>query len=51
MPLDWTKRYILDDLTYLDVPVYVYTGETYSLAKTYERTDPTIAKYLAKNMY
>lgn len=51
MPLDWTKRYVLDDLTYLDVPVYVYTGWTYSLAKTYERTDPTLPKYIAENMY
>jgi cell division protein FtsI/penicillin-binding protein 2 len=51
MPLDWTKRYVLDDLTYLDVPVYVYTGGTYSLAKTYERTDSTLPKYIAKNMY
>jgi cell division protein FtsI/penicillin-binding protein 2 len=24
-PLDWTQKYILDDLTYLDVPVYIYT--------------------------
>ena len=51
MPLDWTKKYIIDDLTYLDVPVYVYTWETYSLAKTYERTDPTLPKYIAKNIY
>ena len=51
MPLDWTKRYILDDLTYLDTPVYVYTWWAYSLAKTYERTDPTIPKYIAKNIY
>ncbi|MEI6426750.1 MAG: penicillin-binding protein 2, partial [Candidatus Absconditabacteria bacterium] len=50
-PLDWKDKYILDDLTYLDVPVYTYTGGTYSLAKTYERTDPTIPKYLAQNMY
>lgn len=51
IPLDWTKRFILDDLTYLDVPVYVYTWWEYSLAKTFQRTDPSLPKYIAQNIY
>ena len=50
-PLDWTQKYILDDLTYLDVPAYIYTWGTYRLATTDERTNPTLAKYIAKNTY
>lgn len=53
-PLWWDDRYLVDDLTYLDVPIYVFTWwtwGTYRLATTIERTDLTVPKYVAKNMY
>ncbi|MDD3263036.1 MAG: penicillin-binding protein 2 [Candidatus Absconditabacteria bacterium] len=50
-PLGWDDRYIIDDLTYLDVPVYINTGGNYRLATTIERADNTIPKYIAKNIY
>lgn len=50
-PLWWDDRYLVDDLTYLDVPLYIFTGNTYRLATTIERTDITLPKYIAKNIY
>ncbi len=50
-PLWWNDRYVVDDLTHLDVPVYIFTWESYRLATTAERTDITLPKYIAKNVY
>ena len=43
--------YMIDDLSYIENPVYIQTGWEYRLATSYERTDTTIAKYVAKNGY
>jgi len=50
-PIWRDDRYIIDDLTYLDVPVYIFTWWTYRLATTIERTDTAIEKYVSKNIY
>lgn len=41
----------MDDLTYIDIPVYLYTGGDYRLATLSERVSPEEKKYLAKNIY
>jgi len=50
-PLWWEDRYIIDDLTHLDVPVYINTWWSYRIATTLEREDTTLSKYIAKNIY
>lgn len=48
----WPKEwYIVDNLTYIDVPVYIKTWWETRLAKSFERTDTTLEKYIAKNTY
>lgn len=37
MPLGEEYAHIIDDLTYIDIPVYIYTGNEYRLATTKER--------------
>ena len=51
MPLDVENNMIVDNETYIDVPVYIKTWWNTRLATTYERVDPSIKKYLAKNIY
>ncbi len=43
--------FLIDDLSYIENPVYIQTWGEYRLATSYERTDTTIPKYVAKNMY
>ena len=43
--------YMLDDLSYIENPVYILTWGEYKLATSYERIDTTIPKYIAKNGY
>ncbi len=50
-PLGEDKAYIIDDLTYVDVPVYIKKDGQYKLATTDERTDQSLQKYIAKNTY
>lgn len=50
-PLGQEHSYIVDDLTYVDVPVYVMSWGKYKLATISERQDITLAKYLPKNVY
>ncbi len=49
--LDVDNSYVVDNETYVDVPVYVKTGGETRLATTYERVDTSIKKYIAKNIY
>lgn len=51
VPLGTEQSYVIDNDTYVDVPVYIKTGGEMVLAKTAERLDTTIPKYIAKNMY
>lgn len=50
-PLGPEYWYMVDDLSYIENPVYILTGWEYKLATTYERIDVTIPKYIAKNGY
>lgn len=43
--------FLVDDLTYIENPVYIQTWGEYRLATSYERIDTTIPKYVAKNMF
>lgn len=42
---------IIDNETYIDIPVYVKTGGITRLATTVERTDTSVEKYMASNFY
>jgi cell division protein FtsI/penicillin-binding protein 2 len=50
-PLGQENAHIIDDLTYIDVPVYILSGGTYKLATVSERQDITLPKYLPTNTY
>ncbi len=50
-PLDLENAYIVDNETYIDIPVYIKTGGNMRLATTYERLNVDIKKYIAKNIY
>lgn len=50
-PLSPKEGYIVDNLTYIDVPVYIKTWWETRLAKSFERTDVSMEKYIAKNTY
>jgi cell division protein FtsI/penicillin-binding protein 2 len=50
-PLGQENAHIVDDLTYIDVPVYIMSGGTYKLATITERQDITLQKYLPTNTY
>lgn len=48
----WPKYgYMIDDLSYIENPVYIQTWGEYRIATSYERIDTTIPKYIAKNIY
>jgi stage V sporulation protein D (sporulation-specific penicillin-binding protein) len=42
---------LVDREDYLDVPIYVKTSWEVNLAKSFQRQDPTLQKYIAKNVY
>ncbi len=44
-------RYIVDDLSYVDHPVYIYTGWAYRIATSIEREDVELEKYIPRNVY
>lgn len=51
VPLWPELSYIIDNETYTDVPVYIYTGWKYQKATSDQRVDTTLKKYIAKNIY
>lgn len=51
IPLTPEYDYILDNETYIDIPVYILSWWKYVTAKSDERKDTTLKKYLAKNIY
>ncbi|HKL43929.1 MAG TPA: penicillin-binding protein 2 [Candidatus Absconditabacterales bacterium] len=50
-PLLVEDSYVVDNETYIDIPVYIKTGGETRLATTYERVDTEIKKYVTKNLY
>ena len=51
IPLSPEYSYLIDNETYNEVPVYIYTGWKYVKAKSNERTDLSLKKYISKNIY
>lgn len=51
MPLWIENRNIVDDETYMDIPVFIKTWGQYAKATSEERLDITLAKYIRKNIY
>ncbi len=50
-PLGPKNWYMIDDESYVEIPVYIKTWWEYTLATTTDRNDTTIPKYIAKNVY
>ena len=44
-------RSIIDDITYVDIPVYVYSSWSYRIATIEERSDLSLKKYINKQTY
>lgn len=51
IPLSPEYAYIIDDDTYNEVPVYIYSGWKYTKATSEERKDTSLKKFIAKNIY
>jgi len=49
-PLTYDKEYIINDDTYIDIPVFVETGWVLKVATLAERKDPYLKKYIFKNL-
>ncbi len=50
-PVHPNQKDIIDDITYIDVPIYIKTWGRTKLANLTERQDTTLAKYLPENTY
>ena len=51
IPLSPEYSYLIDNETYNEVPVYIYSWWKYVKAKSDERADTTLKKYISKNIY
>lgn len=51
MPLGPEHGVMIDDISYVEVPVFIFTWWIYRPATTSERQDVTLPKYVAKNIY
>ena len=51
VPLSPEYDYLIEDETYNEVPVYIYTWWKYVKTKSEERIDTTLKKYISKNVY
>ena len=51
IPLDPEHAYIIDNDSYNEVPVFIYSGWKYIKAKSEERSDTSLQKYISKNIY
>ena len=51
IPLGPEFSYLINNETYNEIPVYIYTGWKYVRAKINERTDTSLKKYISKNIY
>ena len=50
-PLGPDVGFLIDNETYVDVPVYIKTGGEYSLARTFDRANTGLQKYTSKNIF
>ncbi len=51
VPLGVEYAHVVDDLTYMDRPVYIMSGGKHQIATLSERSDIGIPKYLPKNEF
>ena len=51
VPLDPEHAYIIDNETYNEVPVYIYSWWKYLKTTSEERKDTSLKKYISKNIY
>ena len=51
IPLSPEYSYLIDNETYNEIPVYLYTWWKYVKAKSDERINTTLKKYISKNVY
>ncbi len=51
VPLSPEYAYLIDSETYNEIPVYTYSWWKYIKTKSEERKDPTLKKYISKNIY
>lgn len=51
IPLGVEYSQIVDDLTYIDMPVYILSGNSYKIATVSQRQDVGLAKYIPKNVF
>lgn len=51
VPLWPSQWYVIDNETYMDIPVYIKTGGQLKVATLAQRADITLKKFIAKNMY
>ena len=49
-PLTYNERSIIDDLTYIDIPVFLLSGEDLRQATVDQRADPNYQKYIFDNL-
>ncbi|PID34774.1 MAG: hypothetical protein CR971_01490 [candidate division SR1 bacterium] len=49
--VDPKTKYVIDDTTQVDIPVYIKTGGQTKIAKISERQNTKIKKYIPKNIY
>jgi len=47
--LGYEDKVIADDLSYIDWPILILSGEDLRIAKTDERADPNYKKYIFSN--
>ena len=51
IPLSPEYSYLIDNESYNEVPVYIYSWWKYIKTTSDERKDPTLKKYISKNVY
>lgn len=51
MPLGEEFAHIVDDLTYIDIPIYIYSGNDYKVANISERQNTGLQKFINTNIF
>jgi cell division protein FtsI/penicillin-binding protein 2 len=49
-PITIYNSYIVEDDTHVDIPIYYLTGEKLAIATSDQRNDPSLKKFVAKNL-
>ena len=51
MPLGQEYAHLIDNLSYVDVPVYIFTGNDYRIATLSERQNTGLQKFINTNVF